>query len=186
MPSLSLSLSLSPSPSPPPLPCCDPIFWPQLPVALRSLQEVHLGYDRGNMEAITAAAPGWPSLQGSIKGLDLKVYPGPLPAQTLTYLAQLGTGLTRLAISGAHLHNSIRGPTHLPRYDYKAGLDMHFARALGTAAVLLTIQSSSRCDSRTNPAITLQPQAGAIALTPCLLDALSMFSVAAAGSPTSS
>jgi len=98
--------SLSPSPSPPPLPHCNPIPWPQLPVALQSLREVHLGYDRGNMEAITAAAPGWPSLQGLIKGLDLKVYPGPLPAQTLTHLAQLGAGLTRLAISGPHLQIS--------------------------------------------------------------------------------
>jgi hypothetical protein len=72
----------------------------QLPECLPCLQEVQLGYDRGNMDAITAAAPGWPALAGLVKGLDLRVYPGPLPAQTLAHLAHLGSGLTRLAISG--------------------------------------------------------------------------------------
>lgn len=73
---------------------------PQLRVCLPCLREVQLGYDRGNMDAITAAAPGWPALAGLVKALDLRVYPGPLAAQTLAHLAQLGSGLTRLAISG--------------------------------------------------------------------------------------
>lgn len=73
---------------------------PQLRLGSPALREVQLGYDRGNMDAITAAAPGWPALAGIIRGLDLRVYPGPLPAQTLGHLAKLGAGLTRLAISG--------------------------------------------------------------------------------------
>jgi hypothetical protein len=73
---------------------------PQLRVGLPSLREVQLGYERGNMEAISAAAPGWPTLAGCIRGLDLRVYPGPLPAKALAHLAQLGPGLTRLSISG--------------------------------------------------------------------------------------
>lgn len=91
--------SLQPHPS-----CCVAPASGSLPLQLRvclpCLREVQLGYDRGNMDAITAAAPGWPALAGLVQGLDLRVYPGPLPAQTLAHLAHSGSGLTRLAISG--------------------------------------------------------------------------------------
>jgi hypothetical protein len=53
------------------------------------------------MEAIAAAAPGWPALRGLLSALKLRVYPGPLPAQALQHMAHLG--ITRLAISGATL-----------------------------------------------------------------------------------
>ena len=93
-----------PSPSPPSVPPVPPVppppFHFQLRVGLPALREVQLGYERGNMEAISAASPGWPALAGLIRGLDLRVYPGPLPAQTLNHLGQLGPGLTRLAMSG--------------------------------------------------------------------------------------
>lgn len=65
-----------------------------------ALRSVRLGYDRGNPEAIGAAAPGWRALAGRECGLELRVYPGPLTADTLQHMAALGSGLTRLAISG--------------------------------------------------------------------------------------
>lgn len=72
----------------------------QLPAALPCLRDIQLRYDRSNMEAIAAASGGWPALAGVLKGLDLSVYPGPLPAKTLGHLAELGPALTRLNISG--------------------------------------------------------------------------------------
>jgi hypothetical protein len=63
---------------------------------LPHLSEVALGYDR-DAEVIRGAAAGWANLP--IKALDLKVYPGPITADTVEQLSHL-VGLTMLTIAG--------------------------------------------------------------------------------------
>eukprot|EP00775_Hariotina_reticulata_P001043 gene1043-1381_t len=63
---------------------------------LPHLSEVVLGYDR-DAEVIKVASAGWSKLP--VKALDLKVYPGPVMADTVQQLSHL-LGLTMLTIAG--------------------------------------------------------------------------------------
>jgi hypothetical protein len=66
----------------------------QLAASLRQLTAVRLCYER-DPGVIAAAAAGWAGLP--LVNLELRVYPGPVGAGTITQLAQL-RGLTHLTI----------------------------------------------------------------------------------------